>query len=46
MLADLKKYDTAIASTIGLRLQDRLSSEQAKILTSCLSVHRDISLSF
>lgn len=46
MLADLKKYDTAISTTIGARLQERLSEEQAKSLTSCLSVHRDISLSF
>jgi len=46
MLDGLKKYDAAIADTIGVRLQDRLSPEQAKDIASCLSVHRDISLSF
>ncbi|WNK01202.1 TRAP transporter large permease subunit [Thalassospiraceae bacterium LMO-JJ14] len=46
MLDDLQKYDAAIANTIGVRLQDRLSPEQAKDIASCLSVHRDISLSF
>ncbi len=46
MLGGLKKYNAAIATTIGARLQDRLTQEQAKSLTSCLSIHRDISLSF
>ena len=46
MLADLQKYDNAIADTIGVRMQERLTPEQAKDLASCLSVHRDISLSF
>jgi tripartite ATP-independent transporter DctM subunit len=46
MLADLQKYDNAIADTIGVRMQERLTPEQAKDLASCLSIHRDISLSF
>ena len=46
VLPDLKKYNAAIASTIGLRLQEALTKKQATDLASCLSVHRDISLSF
>ena len=42
----LAAYESGIRDTIGLRMQDRLSSEQAPIVASCLSVHRDISLSF
>ncbi len=43
---DLKAYDDAIKDTIGLRSQERLSSEQAGIVASCMSIHRDISLKF
>jgi len=39
-------YDEAIKMTIGIRLQERLSLEQAKSIASCLSVHRDVSLNF
>ena len=39
-------YDEAIKMTIGVRLQERLSLEQAKSIASCLSVHRDVSLNF
>jgi TRAP-type mannitol/chloroaromatic compound transport system permease large subunit len=42
----LEAYDLAISDTIGLRSQDRLSSEQADEIAVCQSVHRDISLSF
>ena len=42
----LKSYDDAIKDTIGLRSQERLSSEQAGIVASCMSIHRDISLKF
>jgi len=42
----LGEYDDAIKATIGLRLQERLTKEQAIEVSSCLSVHRDISLSF
>ncbi len=42
----LAAYDAAIAQTIGLRQQARLATEQAKEVASCLSIHRDISLSF
>jgi len=46
LLPDLAKYDAAIKETIGLRLQERLTKDQAKNVASCLSNHRDISLSF
>ena len=41
-----KKFDDAIKDTIGLRLQERLTKKQAKIVSSCRSIHRDISLNF
>ena len=46
LATDLAAYDDAIKNTIGLRLQERLSSAQAADVASCLSVHRDISLQF
>lgn len=46
VLPDIIKYDIAIRETIGARLQNRLTKSQASYLTSCLAVHRDISLSF
>jgi len=46
LLAGLQKYDSDIKTTIGLRKQERLTSEQADEVASCLSHHRDISLSF
>ena len=46
LLPGLTAYDDAIADTIGLRLQDRLSKAQAKEVAACIAVHRDISLSF
>ena len=46
-LADkLEKYDLSIKDTIGLRLQSRLTKKQAKLVSKCRSVHRDISLNF
>jgi len=44
--SDLADYDRAIASTIGMRMQQRLTREQAKSIASCLAVHRDVSLHF
>ncbi|MEE9310446.1 MAG: SLC13 family permease [Cocleimonas sp.] len=46
LLAKLKDYDTALSKTIGLRLQEHLTEEQAKGVASCLSHHKDLSLSF
>ena len=46
VLPDLDRYNDAIKSTIGLRLQKRLTTEQAKDIAACQSAHRDISLNF
>jgi len=43
---DLQRYDQTIATTLGVRMQKRLTSEQAESIASCLSVHRDVSLYF
>ena len=42
----LAAYDNAIKGSIGLRLQQRMSSEQVKEIAGCRSVHRDYSLQF
>jgi len=42
----LAAYDAVIRDTIGLRQQERLSEEQAEIVATCQSIHRDISLDF
>ncbi|MFK7963408.1 MAG: TRAP transporter large permease subunit [Burkholderiaceae bacterium] len=42
----LQTYDDSIKSTIGARLQPKLSQDQALFLASCSSGHRDVSLSF
>ena len=42
----LAAYDDAIKHSIGLRVQDRLTQEQAKLVAECQSVHRDVSLHF
>jgi hypothetical protein len=42
----LQAYEAAIRDTIGLRSQERLTSEQADDIAACLSHHRDISLDF
>ncbi len=44
--SDLEEYDRVIASTIGMRMQERLTSEQAESIAGCLSVHKDLSLHF
>ena len=46
LLPGLDAYDQAIHSTIGLRLQQRLSKQQAKQVAACQSAHRDISVNF
>jgi len=43
---DLESYDSAIADTIGMRMQARLSNDQAESVASCLAVHKDLSLHF
>ena len=46
LMPELKKYNSVIKNNIGLRLQSRLTKEQAKMVARCNSVHRDISLNF
>ena len=46
LIAPLAEYDAVIARNIGLRLQPRLSSDQAADVAGCLAHHRDISLNF
>ena len=45
-LAEFINYNDVIKHNIGLRLQSRLTKEQAKFVARCNSVHRDISLNF
>ena len=46
LLPALDQYNDAIKNTIGLRLQDRFTTDQAKDIAACQSAHRDISLNF
>ena len=46
LLPELMKYNLVIKHNIGLRLQSKLTKEQAKFVARCNSVHRDISLNF
>ena len=46
LLPELMKYNDVIKNNIGLRLQTKLTKEQAKFVARCNSVHRDISLNF
>jgi TRAP-type mannitol/chloroaromatic compound transport system permease large subunit len=46
LLPALTVYNDAIKDSIGLRMQKRLSVDQAEETASCLAVHRDVSLSF
>ena len=46
LASGLAAYDEAISNSIGLRLQKRLSLEQAKNVASCQAHHYDISLNF
>jgi hypothetical protein len=43
---ELETYDLTIRQTIGMRLQERLTSDQAENIASCLAVHKDLSLYF
>lgn len=42
----LAEYNKTLQTNIGLRLQERLTDDQAKGVASCLSYHRNISLAF
>ena len=46
LLPGLSAYDDAIKHSIGLRVQERLTQEQARLVAECRSVHRDVSLHF
>ena len=46
LLPQLNKFDDSIKNTIGFRLQDKLTKEQAKYVAACRSTHTDISLNF
>ena len=46
LLPGLAAYDEAIRHSIGLRVQERLTQEQARLVAECQSVHRDVSLHF
>ena len=46
LMPELEKYNEVIKNNIGLRLQSRLTKEQANFVASCNSIHRDISLNF
>lgn len=46
LLPKLINFDDSIKNTIGLRLQEKLTKEQAKYVAACRSVHKDISLNF
>ena len=44
--SELETYDQAIATTIGMRMQTRLTAEQAEYIATCRAVHRDLTLYF
>jgi len=46
LMPALEKYNLVIKDNIGLRLQSRLTKDQAKFVARCNSIHRDISLNF
>ena len=44
--ADLDDYHEAIRLTIGMRMQERLTGEQAEAIAECKAVHKDLTLFF
>ena len=46
LLPDIINFDNKIKDTIGLRLQEKLTKDQAKFVAACRSIHKDISLNF
>jgi tripartite ATP-independent transporter DctM subunit len=46
LLPELEAYDSTIRYTIGMRLQPRLTGDQAENIASCLAIHKDLSLYF
>jgi len=45
-LPGFENFNDVVKNTIGLRMQPRLSVEQAENIASCLAHHKDISLGF
>lgn len=45
-LPGLNVFNEVIKDTIGLRMQPRLSNDQAENIAACLAHHRDLSLAF
>jgi hypothetical protein len=43
LMPELEKYNSVIKNNIGLRLQSRLTKDQAIFVAKCNSIHRDIS---
>ena len=43
---DLELYNQSIAQTIGMRMQERLTPEQAESIATCRAVHKDLTLYF
>ena len=46
LLPLLQSHEAVLRDTIGLRMQPRLSLDQAKFVAKCQSIHRDVSLYF
>ena len=46
LLPKLNKYNEIIKNNIGLRLQSKLTKDQAKFVAACNADHKDISLNF
>jgi len=46
LVPGLEAYLSVIRGTLGIRVQERLSREQALAMASCTANHRDISLNF
>jgi len=46
LLPELNSSDNSLKSSVGAKLQEKLSEGQAKYIASCLANHKDISLAF
>ncbi len=46
LIPALQEYRDALAPTLGLREQERMSDEQALFVAGCQSSHKDVSLNF
>ncbi len=44
--SDLQAYEAALKGTLGVRLQQRMTREQALFVAACTANHRDVSLNF